>query len=43
VRRLGIERELQPFASALLGATDLSPLEVAQMLPDDRERGWRAP
>ncbi len=43
VRRLGVERELQPFASALLGATDLSPLEVAQMYQTIASGGWRAP
>jgi len=43
VRRLGVERELQPFASALLGATDLSPLEVAQMYLTIASGGWRAP
>src|SRR5437899_12488564 len=31
IKRLGIEREMQPYASTLLGAVDLSPLEVAQM------------
>src|SRR5712672_2665559 len=31
VRKLGVERPMQPFASSLLGAVDLSPLEVAQM------------
>jgi penicillin-binding protein 1B len=43
VRRLGVERELQPFASALLGAADLSPLEVAQMYQTIASGGWRAP
>ncbi|MGH8726218.1 MAG: transglycosylase domain-containing protein, partial [Burkholderiales bacterium] len=31
VRKLGIERELRPFASTLLGAVEMSPYEVAQM------------
>src|SRR3989440_194426 len=43
VRRLGVEREVKPFGSALLGATDLSPLEVAQMYQTIASGGWRAP
>src|SRR5258708_12853786 len=31
VKKLGVERELRPFASTLLGAVEMSPLEVAQM------------
>src|ERR1700694_4469415 len=43
VRRLGVERELRPFASTLLGAVELSPLEVAQMYQTIASGGWRAP
>src|SRR3954463_3808201 len=31
IKRLGVERDLKPFASTLLGATDMSPFEIAQM------------
>ena len=43
VRRLGVSREMKPFASTLLGAVDLSPLEVAQMYQTIASGGFRAP
>jgi len=43
VRRLGVERELQPYAATLLGATDMSPLEVAQMYQTIASGGFRTP
>jgi penicillin-binding protein 1B len=43
VRRLGVEREIKPFASSLLGAVSLSPLEVAQMYQTIASGGFRAP
>ena len=43
VRRLGVERELKPYAATLLGATDLSPFEVAQMYHTIATGGFRTP
>ena len=43
VRKLGVEREMKPFASALLGAVELSPLEVAQMYQTIASGGFRSP
>jgi penicillin-binding protein 1B len=43
VKRLGIERELKPYAATLLGAVELSPLEVTQMYQTIASAGFRAP
>jgi penicillin-binding protein 1B len=43
MRRLGIERELKPYAATLLGAVELSPFEVAQMYQTIASAGFRAP
>ena len=43
VKKLGVERELKPYASALLGAVELSPLEVAQMYQTIASGGFRSP
>jgi penicillin-binding protein 1B len=43
VKRLGVERELKPFAATLLGATDMSPFEVAQMYHTIATGGFRTP
>ncbi len=43
VKRLGIERRLKPFAATLLGAVELSPLEVAQMYQTIASSGFRVP
>src|SRR5207249_10678940 len=43
VRKLGVERELRPFASTLLGAAEMSPLEVAQLYQTIAAGGFRSP
>src|SRR5687767_7850026 len=43
VRRLGVDRPLRPFASTLLGAVELSPLEVTQMYQTIASGGFRSP
>jgi penicillin-binding protein 1B len=43
VRRLGVDRPMRPFASTLLGAVELSPLEVAQMYQTIASGGFRSP
>jgi penicillin-binding protein 1B len=40
---LGVERDLQTFASSLLGADSLSPLEVTQMYQAFASGGFRVP
>ena len=43
VKRLGVERELRPYASTLLGAAEMSPMEVAQMYQTIASGGFRTP
>ncbi len=43
VKKLGVERELRPYASTLLGAAEMSPLEVAQMYQTIASGGFRTP
>jgi penicillin-binding protein 1B len=43
LKRLGVEREMKPYAATLLGAVDLSPFEVAQLYQTIASGGFRAP
>ena len=43
IKRLGVERELKPYAATLLGAVELSPFEVAQMYQTIASAGFRMP
>ena len=43
VKKLGVERELRPFASTLLGATEMTPMEIAQMYQTIASGGFRSP
>jgi penicillin-binding protein 1B len=43
LQRLGVERELDAYASTLLGANALSPIEVAQLYQTIAAGGFRTP
>lgn len=42
-QRLGLERDLKPYPSLLLGALDVSPFEVAQVYASIAGNGFRMP
>ena len=43
LKRIGVERHLKPYPSLLLGAVELSPLEVARMYQTFASGGFRMP
>lgn len=43
LHRLGLERELRPYPSLVLGAVDLSPFEVAQVYASFASGGYQLP
>jgi penicillin-binding protein 1B len=43
LRRLGIERDISPFPSLLLGAVELSPLEISRMYQSLAAGGFQTP